>query len=158
MYKVIGSDQQIYGPVTAGQLRQWLAEGRVNAATLAQTEGAADWKPLSSFPEFAIPPVVSMPPAPQVRDTESAHSLAVTALVCGILANFWCCGPLFGVLGIVFSTVALARLQRQSDAGDRAFAMAGLLLSIIGLIWQVLLPLFGIGGGWRFYRRHWRLR
>ena len=33
MYKIIGSDQKVYGPVTAEQLRQWLAEGRVNPST-----------------------------------------------------------------------------------------------------------------------------
>ena len=30
MYKIIGADKKEYGPITADQLRQWLAEGRVN--------------------------------------------------------------------------------------------------------------------------------
>ena len=33
MYKIIGADQKEYGPVTAEQLRQWIAEGRVNGQT-----------------------------------------------------------------------------------------------------------------------------
>jgi hypothetical protein len=53
MYKIIGADQREYGPVTAEQLRQWIAEGRMNGQTLAQAEGATEWKPLSAFPEFA---------------------------------------------------------------------------------------------------------
>ena len=53
MYKIIGADQKEYGPVTAEQLRQWIAEGRVNGQTSVQSEGAAEWKPLASFPEFA---------------------------------------------------------------------------------------------------------
>lgn len=52
-YKIIGGDQKEYGPISAEQLRQWVAEGRANAQTLAQSEGSAEWKPLSSFIEFA---------------------------------------------------------------------------------------------------------
>ena len=33
MYKIIGADGNEYGPITTEQLRQWLAEGRVNAQT-----------------------------------------------------------------------------------------------------------------------------
>ena len=46
MYKIIGANQTEYGPVSAEQIRQWIAEGRVNAQTSAQaappqTPGAA---------------------------------------------------------------------------------------------------------------------
>jgi len=53
MYKIIGGDQKQYGPVSTDEVRAWIAEGRLNAQTLAWVEGAADWKPLGSFPEFA---------------------------------------------------------------------------------------------------------
>ena len=53
MYKIIGADQKEYGPVTAEQLRQWLAEGRVNAQTSVWAEGSTEWKPFAAFPEFA---------------------------------------------------------------------------------------------------------
>ena len=53
MYKIIGGDQKEYGPVSAEQLRQWIAEGRAGAQTKAQAEGSADWQPLSAFPELA---------------------------------------------------------------------------------------------------------
>src|SRR5262245_25156540 len=52
MYKIIGADQREYGPVTADQIRQWIAEGRANAGTLVQPEGRTDWIPLSSLAEF----------------------------------------------------------------------------------------------------------
>jgi hypothetical protein len=65
MYKIIGADQREYGPVTGDQIRQWIAEGRVNAQTRIQVEGAAEWKQLSAFPEFAdasgAPPLMSPP-------------------------------------------------------------------------------------------------
>jgi len=60
MYKVIGSDGKEYGPVTAEQLRQWVAEGRANAQTRVQAEGSAEWKPLSVFPELCDEPVATV--------------------------------------------------------------------------------------------------
>ena len=52
MYKIVGADQQEYGPVSAEQIREWLASGRVNSQTLVQAEGSAEWIPLASFPEL----------------------------------------------------------------------------------------------------------
>lgn len=63
-YKIIGGDQKEYGPVTAEQLRQWIAEGRVNAQTQVQAEGTAEWKPLASFAELAA--TAGTPPSPMV--------------------------------------------------------------------------------------------
>jgi hypothetical protein len=53
MYKIVGGDQQQYGPVSADDIRRWIAEGRANAETQALAEGATAWQPLSAFPEFA---------------------------------------------------------------------------------------------------------
>ena len=53
MYKIIGADGREYGPITADQLREWIAEGRANAQTRALAEGAAQWKPLTEYLEFA---------------------------------------------------------------------------------------------------------
>src|SRR2546430_2465370 len=70
MYRIIGADGNQYGPISAEQLRQWIAEGRANAQTKILAEGTTEWKPLSEFPEFfgtaaappgALPPTPSMP-------------------------------------------------------------------------------------------------
>lgn len=53
MYKIIGGDHKEYGPVSAEELRRWISEGRLNGQSLAQSEGAAEWRPLVTFPEFA---------------------------------------------------------------------------------------------------------
>jgi hypothetical protein len=62
-YKIIGGDGRQYGPVTPDELRQWIAEGRLNAQSLIQFEGASEWKPLGNFPEFAdaINPIAAPP-------------------------------------------------------------------------------------------------
>ena len=53
MYKIIGGDLKQYGPISAADVRKWLAEGRLNAQSLVQTYGDIEWKQLSQFPEFA---------------------------------------------------------------------------------------------------------
>ncbi len=53
MYKIIGGDQKEYGPVSADELRHWIAEGRLNAQSYVRAEDGGEWKDLSSFPEFA---------------------------------------------------------------------------------------------------------
>ncbi len=92
MYKIIGKDGQQYGPVTAEQLRTWIAENRANAQTLVQADGTQDWKPLGSFPEFAAdlkPPPVSATVPPTITPPPSAPvpraSNKIPAGICGIL-------------------------------------------------------------------------
>jgi hypothetical protein len=162
MYKVIGSDRQTYGPVTAEQLRQWLAEGRVDQSTLVQPAGATDWKPLSLFPEFSpaqqpgTPPPVTMPPR---HADDAGGNMAMAGLVLGILSIVGCCVPfVFGILGIVFSGLALGRERPpgQPETSHKNIALAGLILSIIGLLWHGVL--FGILGGRALFHRRWFLR
>jgi TM2 domain-containing membrane protein YozV len=98
MYRIIGKDNQTYGPVSAEQLRNWIAENRANAQTLAQTEGAQEWKPLGSFPEFAPdlkPPLASPTAPPTMTPPASLHDpRASNKIAAGI------CGILLGSLGI----------------------------------------------------------
>ena len=70
MYRIVGKDGQQYGPVTAEQLRGWIAENRANAQTLVQAEGSQEWKPLGSFPEFAA----DLKPPPASRDARRRRS------------------------------------------------------------------------------------
>ena len=88
MYRIIGCDGQQYGPVTIEQVRQWFSERRVHGQTLAQSEGATDWKPLASFPEFATdakaPPPVMTPLAP-VSPIAARASVKIPAGICGVL-------------------------------------------------------------------------
>ena len=98
MYRIIGKDGQQYGPVTAEQLRGWIAENRANAQTLVQTDGSQDWKPLGSLLEFAAdlkpPPMSAMPPPPINPPPSTSNPRASNKLPAGI------CGILLGSLGI----------------------------------------------------------
>jgi GYF domain 2 len=52
-YTIIGGDGKQYGPITEGDLRKWIAEGRLNAQSLVKSESDAEFRPLGTFPEMA---------------------------------------------------------------------------------------------------------
>src|ERR1017187_5201898 len=67
-YSIIGGDGKEYGSVLGEDLRKWIAEGRLNAQTLAKADSDAEFRPLSTFPEFAnaFAPPSEAPGAPPV--------------------------------------------------------------------------------------------
>jgi len=99
MYRIIGADGKEYGPVSADQLRQWMAAGRVNHATRVQQEGTTEWKPLGEFPEFAAaapagaafgPPVISQQAGPhQFTKFPVAAAILLHYLTFGIFTFIW---------------------------------------------------------------------
>lgn len=150
-YRIIGADGRQYGPVSAEQLQQWIAEGRANAQTHTLAEGATEWKPLGVVPEFATrfapqtPPTISPPVPGPVRKT---NSNAMAGLIFGILAFFCCCKFLFGPLGIIFSLVGLSQINRHPEFYEgRGLAIAGLVLSILSLLLAVLFILIALVTG-----------
>jgi hypothetical protein len=64
MYKIVGADGREYGPVSAAQLRQWIAEGRANSQTKVQTDGSPEWVLLGILAEFADAFASAVPPPP----------------------------------------------------------------------------------------------
>jgi hypothetical protein len=140
MYKILGSDQSEYGPVTAEQVGRWIAERRLNAQSLARPEGAATWQPLASFPEFAAA-LASVSAIPARLPTQWASSssgatngMAIASLVMGGL-SLPCCGcGLFGLLAVVFGAVALSQLNRQPQQSGKPLAVAGIVLGALGLV------------------------
>lgn len=125
MYKIIGADGKEYGPVSAELLRDWIQQGRVSLQTQARPEGSADWKPLSSFPEFSsspnLPPLMSSPPA---KDERASKKIA--AGICGILLGYF--GVHKFILGYTGAGLTMLLVTLLS-----CFTLA-FVMSIIGLI------------------------
>lgn len=158
MYKIIGANQTEYGPVSAEQIRQWIAEGRVNAQTLAQAEGETGWKPISQFPEFsasfaATPPpfgaggpVPGAPGIPPFGDTSAAQS-KVSGPAIGIIV--------VGALNILIALAALGYSLMQGNANphsgnpefDKMFTMMSGPINILLRGIEVLIGAFIIFGG-----------
>jgi len=53
MYLIVGGDGKEYGPVSGADLRQWISEERLNVWSQVKAESDAEFRPLSTFPEFA---------------------------------------------------------------------------------------------------------
>ena len=150
MYRIVGTDGKVYGPATGEQIRRWIAEGRVESRTPVFVDGTADWTFLGLLTEFAAhfggpspavaPPKPSLPTAGQLPKTNSS---ATAGFIFGILAWLCCCGCPFGLLGLIFSLVALAQISAnpQTQQG-RGFAIAGLILSVANLL---------LGLGWLLF-------
>ena len=115
MYKIIGADQKEYGPVSAEQLRQWIAEGRVNAQTQIQAEGSPEWKPLGTYSEFAA----SFPQAPPPSATP-------------------------GIVAAPVSVEAGQALARQKVSGPAIGLMITAALGFLGAIFKIIAPLAGL--------------
>ncbi|HXC36365.1 MAG TPA: NINE protein [Candidatus Acidoferrales bacterium] len=124
MYKIIGTDARQYGPITADQIRRWFAENRVNAQSLAQSEGSTEWKPLISFPEFSGDFNLAPPPVSGSTHNPRASN-KIPAGVCAIL---------LGCLGV-----------HKFILGYTGAGLIMLLLTILscGILWPIL-HIFGI--------------
>ena len=153
IYKIVGEDGKEYGPATAGQIRQWIAEGRAERRTPIFVYGAKDWNFVGLLPEFAncfaggTPPPIA-PPKPGTSTAgqmPKTNSFATAGLVCGILSLTCCCGLPLNLLGIVFSLVALSQINRHPELYEgRGLAIAGLILSIASLVFGFALVLFNL--------------
>jgi hypothetical protein len=61
-YKIIGSDQKMYGPIPGKTILNWLTESRIDAETPVQLEGASTWQPLSRLPDLRNLGKLPLPP------------------------------------------------------------------------------------------------
>ena len=53
MFYLIGADGREYGPFSAEQVRDWMAQGRANAHSRLRRDGETTWQALKDFAEFA---------------------------------------------------------------------------------------------------------
>ncbi|HWD18383.1 MAG TPA: DUF4190 domain-containing protein [Verrucomicrobiae bacterium] len=137
MYKIIGADHKEYGPISAEQLRQWISEGRANAATRVQAEGSNVWKALAEYPEFGLsipptPPPLSLPVSP----ASATNQLALWAMITGLF-SLLCCSVL-GPLPIILGFIALSQIKAAPGQGGTGFAITGIVTGVVAIVIAVL--------------------
>ncbi|MCX8157394.1 MAG: GYF domain-containing protein [Verrucomicrobiae bacterium] len=152
-YLVRGADQREYGPVELPMVRQWLQEGRLNAASLVRRADNPEWRAVGTIPELAdvvIPPPVMVAPAavaaapPTAAAGPRVSGLAVGSLVAGLLTP--CTLGLSGLLGVALGVAALVKLRREPGRWwGRGLAVAGLAVSLaLGLVMLIFLLAVGL--------------
>ena len=165
MYRMIGADGREYGPISADQLRQWIGQGRANASTSVLPEGASEWKPLGSLPEFSMlfaaptpgptPTPTSTPIAPAPLPTYPVqpvrtNGFAIAGLVLGILSiiGFCCCyGLPFSIPGLIFSLIAIGQINSHPEGyTGKTMAIIAIALCCLGFLISVILFCFGMAG------------
>lgn len=155
MYKILGTDNKEYGPAPAERVRQWIGERRVQARSLARAEGTTGWKAISLFPEFsdALAAVAwhggtaggrhDVPAGPS-----RVNSNALASLICGCV-GLSCC-QLVSIAGLICGVIALSQLKDNPEKEGRGMAIAGIVLSAVGLLavlgTGLLLVIFSLAG------------
>lgn len=124
MFIIIGGDGKEYGPVSAEQVRTWIASGRANLSTKAKYAGTEEWRTLGDYTEFtsaasAATPV--SPPALPVGEIDPKTYAADLIARAGPLDIFHCIGrswellksnfwPIVGVTTLILVILCLTQL------------------------------------------------
>jgi len=157
MYKIIGTDGNEYGPITAEQLRQWLREQRINAQTRVQIDGSADWHTLAELPEFRATTAVLPPPLPAPASAPAQGRSGIAALIpykntpalvgyyLGVFSIIPCLGAPMGFTAVGLGIAGLRKAKHHPEAKGKAHAWVaiiaggffGLLYAVLGIIWLV---------------------
>jgi hypothetical protein len=145
MYTIIGGDGKEYGPVSAEQVRAWVAGGRANLKTKIKAPGGDEWKSVADFPELtgeapqgAFPGATPAPAYPDPAadlDILSCYERSWALLK----ANFW---PLVGVNLVIMVLFALIGYTQFIGVFFVSPLFGGLIAG--GLYYYVLLKARGL--------------
>src|ERR1700722_19547585 len=121
MYTIIGGDGKQYGPISEPDLRKWIAEGRLNAQSLAKAESDAEFRPLAAFPEladmFGLPAPISGIAPPLGIDSsareEAVRKVKVPAIGLIVAASISVVEAVWGLVRINATAEKLQELQQQ---------------------------------------------
>ena len=148
MFIIIGGDGKEYGPVSAEQVRTWLASGRANLQTKAKYAGTEEWHTLGDYTEFVSPPAAAAAattyakPAPVTDAKAFADDLIARAAPLDI---FGCLDRAFKLwTGNFFPLVGVTLLVLI------AMMVAG-IIPLVGVLSQLLLTGVFYGGLYYYY-------
>ncbi|MCO5053403.1 MAG: DUF4339 domain-containing protein [Verrucomicrobiae bacterium] len=138
MYRIIGADQKEYGPVAAGQIREWLAQGRLTLDTLIKSEGDIGWRPLRTLPEFRVAtPTGGVPPMAAAPTTSSnglekvipyKNAYALIGYYLAVFSLLPLIGALLGLVALALGILGLHFRRRNPTAGGTVHAWIAIIL------------------------------
>ncbi len=174
-YHMLGGDGKEYGPVSAGELREWKAAGRLIESTPVRREDETQWKTWADYPELAGE--AAPPPLPQTPPPGSSAFRMAPALQPGDyqVDVFACLGRAWNlltanlgqmVLAYLVFVLAYAVLQAPSIMGSLLTAaaeglsgggertglyVAGILLQFTSSVLSVIFSGALLGGLYIYY-------
>jgi len=134
-----------YGPVSAQELRNWLAEGRLKPTDHVWTEGMADWAPYNTVEELntgVLPQAggVVYVQSPLQAAPQQGNGVAVAGMVLGIvslvLVCIWFISLPCAIVGLCLSVVGKNKARETNSGGG--MAITGLVLSCVTLALLVI--------------------
>jgi uncharacterized protein DUF4190/uncharacterized protein DUF4339 len=163
----IARDGKPIGPFSLDEVNRQLAAGTLSLSDQAWYEGAAGWAPLSTVPGVSSGPAPAAPPQPAGPTTLSVPAITASAVggpatavpagsapteplaiwslvlsLIGLLA--FCCGPAFGIAGVICGHLALSKMKTRPELQGRGLAMAGLIIGYFAaLSWLLYIIFFG---------------
>ncbi len=75
-YIIIGGDKKEYGPVSVGEVGEWVRAGRANGDSQIKKVGAEEWERLRDFPEFSsyLSPGTASSDLPPQQSPQQPHN------------------------------------------------------------------------------------
>jgi len=137
-YIIIGGDQKEYGPIPADDVRQWIAEGRLNGQSLMKAESDAEFRLLEKFPEFAdafAPKAPASDTPPPLSGTTGPAGLAggdYELDILGCITNGW--ELVKNNMGVLFVGALIYLLIEGAIGGLSSIPLIGSLFSIANFI------------------------
>ena len=148
MYKIIGADGKEYGPITAEQLKQWVAEGRANAQTKVLPEGTTEWKTLAEVPELGAATARSPVPGPVYPPGVAAATEQVNGPAIGLIVTA-SLNLLLSLLRILGALVGFGMSNMQHTGNrdlDRIISMSGAIGGFFGAVGVLCAIVILMGG------------
>ena len=148
-YNIIGGDGKEYGPVTETDIRQWVAEGRLNATSQAKSENDSEWRALGKFPEFESAFATAAGSAPVATDPGALNEGDYELDVFGCIGRGWeifknNLGTLVGA-GVVYlallivTYVAVSTVTKLVAGGSDPAALMSVPYQTVNLLVQIFL-------------------
>ena len=165
MYRIYGTNNQVYGPVDADVLRQWIADGLANAQTQAMGKADTAWWPLGTFPEFAndlpgaggygsvAPPPIGPPLLARLPGVAPAGDGGISSVIpyknvpaligyyVAVFALAGVCIPGFGAVlsipALVLGIIGLRRAKANPQAKGKVHAWIGIIAGGLFTLWHV---------------------
>jgi hypothetical protein len=148
---VLTSDGRQYGPYTLAALRQYVAEGHINAADSRARIGAGAWAPLRNI--LAWQTADASVPSRQAdsqrewwaRQVPYRNAPALASYYVGVFSFVPCVGMLLALVAIPLGIVGLKHAAEHPQSYGRSHAWTGIVLGALSLIGHaVAIVLLGV--------------